>query len=471
MIGPGTIQDYARTSHADATYYVDPAFNGNGSATNPFHTFEEALARFPKDGLDHNLNIRIKGGTVSPLVYTDNIPDTWRGTLERNGQFIVECIDPPIKVAGPFTVTGVTVRGTTAGLDIVVAGAGWTPNEFYKTFMRFTNVGIGQGHCLPIGKHTADTIPTIHSGYPTPTIGDTFEIVQPAAQFNTAHGISFDFRGLRAQLRSQVVLSNIAFKDTSGADPANQFVNSYCWLGDVNATVGCCIFQSDQPVVGPYIQRSGAMGFRPPLDISQLVDKSLISYPAVPYAWGSMILALKDTPPTTAVTGALIAGAVGPGNDTGAEIHRVLTCGQIYSYAGKGTLAFADVEGFVADHGSVIQCDSFRTRSTIAGVYPLRVDDSCTVQFYDFHIDEATGHAISVEDAARLQITGGTANTGAIVGHGLAVGKGSKVVCDGSDITGTAGAIQWTNRATPATVAYPAVHASVTDGAGAEVIK
>jgi hypothetical protein len=147
---------------------------GTGTASKPYATITKAYEDVPHL-LKHPVQIKIAAGT-----YTD-FPLVIEHECEDNGQLVFDGGDISSD-AGPFTVAIVTAVNTLSAQDILVSGAGWTPNQFQGKFAKITS-GTNAGYYLGIISNTTDTLRVINTRK-LPSAPNTFEIGYPLVDIN-----------------------------------------------------------------------------------------------------------------------------------------------------------------------------------------------------------------------------------------------------------------------------------------------
>lgn len=209
----------------DLDLYIDGGAAGNdltgdGSSGAPYKTFTRAFQVLGNKQIDHVVKIRPKAGD-----YTEH-PENVYLDIRPGGSVVVDASGEPYPVvSGPHTI------GTVAGVgpqnpfgnyeatDLTVTpDPGWTPDEFYGKFIRFTS-GNYTNRVMNVWKNNGDTI-RIMMDFFTFQVGDTFEIVDCPVKVEVDHPIRFiNVVGAELQISyftPQFVVAGVEFQIDSG---------------------------------------------------------------------------------------------------------------------------------------------------------------------------------------------------------------------------------------------------------------
>ncbi len=431
---------------ADMSIYVDGGAGsdttGSGSVGNPYATITKAYEQVPRY-INHKVEIRIKAGTYTAY------PRTLQNVTDREGQFIMEGIDPPTIVAGPFTSSGIAGVGTNdkSGVDFTVAAAGWGVDQFYGKFLRLTS-GADSGRILPIHRNTADTISTTWV-YTLPIVGDTFDIVEPSVKIDLDHGITWAWETNREYVLSSFALANMAFTNDYSDDLG--YTPSYSWIENGTALFGLVSFYADVAATFREVwhQAAGSVGNWRMQDPTRMVNINYIMQGAYT-VWANAQFLPELIPPTTALDGIFIKGMTG--GFGACEFMGGCTRGVVYVY-GKCDIKGTAASSYVVDHRGIATLYNARVSCGVINLNGVKADSNTVL--IDFWVDDTPLDGINIRDGALvkcLDVDGDTAN---ITGYGIKLGKGCEVLeAGGVTIIGTAGAVRFDE--TSKTVSHPA---------------
>ena len=134
-----------------------------------------------------------------------------------------------------------------------------------------------------------------------------------------------------------------------------------------------------------------------------------------------------------------------------------------------GRMSHCRVGQLIVDHQGTFGGSAIAISLGAVAQVGIRVDDLSRVELQDVIITSTGSDAIKVEDHCQVLLENVDATTANVVGYGLRMGKGSRVVIsDASTPTGSSGAIRFDQSA--ATVGYPAAPGLATDALGSDVI-
>ncbi len=461
-VGNASSQSVSLATTKDQNIYVNGSTgsdtDGNGSASRPFATIPRAFRDLPYE-IKHKINIRIAAGSYS------SFPCAPEHNVTGNGQFVMEGLGTPIVIAGPFTTTGVTDKGSNRGIDLAVSGAGWTPDSFAEKFIRFTNTAGLQDRILPIHKNNADTIETISTNpCALPTVGTTFNIIEPSVKINISDDTTwFRFKSSGIRRGTNVIFANLAFENiTTG-------LCAFQWGGDANTLMGLVSFKTNAMWTAAFQMFGGGINDLNFMewDSSQLVSPQLVANTTTGM-WFSPWPSLQIL---SAYTNVLLV--VGSSQGNGLNGQSVLGCVSLRSpvYAlGNSEIYHAAMSNVIIDHRGRLGVLNSRFSAIGTVSKSLRIDDLSKAEIQDVYFDACNGDAISIESGSIALLENVAAITASIPGYGIKLEKGCKaIIADTSTPTGSSGAIHFTQSAT--TVAYPGSPGRVTDGFGSEVIQ
>lgn len=443
---------------------------GDGSAANPFATYDRAMADVPEN-IDHKVIVKGKAGAYTSTRQTD------RRYCSRTGQFILECEDAPVHVAGPFTVSAATeinTVGSNSGVDVQVVGAGWAVDVFYRKFIRFLD-GFYVGNISAVYSNSEEHIIFPLDGCSAPAPGDTFEIIEPAMSITWERAPTFTWNGSVGRLWSQYAIANISFRvpHMDIFDPVDPYYyGPFVWDGDGNVLMGVVEFFGEK--AWTLLEMLGGLinSWYLPYP-EQMADPTLIAYWAVGYGyWApfpSLQLVGRSTPPIAADNTDLVSIA---GYKSGGEWQTGLRsfCARqgIYFESPRGAADYFMASSVYSDHHTFASCMNFYL-APIRGAYAIRVDDRSYLDLMDGYIANATGVGILCTDLAEMIINNVRGNAAAITQYGLSAGAGVKIKKEGTtDLAGVLGAIRFTQSAT--TEAWPTATNVKTDLKGSFVI-
>lgn len=443
---------------------------GDGSAANPFLTYDRAMADIP-ERIDHKVIVKGKAGAYTSTRYTD------RRYCSRTGQFILECEDAPVHVAGPFTVSAASEIGTVgsnSGIDVEVAGAGWAVDAYYRKFIRFLT-GFYAGCISSVFSNSATHIIFPNDGWTAPAPGDTFEILEPAMTITWDRAPTFTWNGSVGRTYSQFAVANVRFSvpNMDIYDPVSPYYwGPFVWDGDGNVLMGVVEFFGEK--AWTLIEQQGglinAWLFGWP---EQMADPTLIGYwdPIYLYwlPFPSLQLTGRSIPPVAADNSDIIgiSGYKGGGEwQTGIWY---FCCRQgLYFETPRGECEHFMAASVHSDHhafGAIMQF----YLAPFRGAYAIRVDDRSFLDLYEGYIANCTGSAILCTDLAEMIIYNVRGNAAAITQYGLSAGAGVKIKKEGTtDLAGVLGAIRFTQSA--ATETWPTATNVKTDSKGSFVI-
>ncbi len=457
------------TTTSEMTIYIATTGDdehGDGSAGNPYATWDKALSLVPLY-LEHRVRIKAKAGT-----YT-SFPEHLSYHAGRHGMLSLEGMDPPTTVAGPFTITTATQVGHAdgAGWDLEVAGAGWTPDQWYGKFVRMTS-GLQDGRVHSLMFNSADTVSLSAPCYNAIVNGDTFIVIDPSTVIESELAPVFSFRGdgMPGRYYSQFVLANLEFVTDMTYVLGDSHYYPYSFNESCAAIFGLVRFVGLDPSITIWEQSAGLINlqgieYQLPL-VPLLEDDTLImDYPHTQV--GAVQITAGPTPPIAAACWIQMDGANSV--ERGTQISHCVCRNGVYVDSIKSEFFFSGL-GFVdVDHRST--CNFFNSRFIGAGLakYAARSDDGSFIDVVHCWFDSCTTDAISVSDCSHLTIvdTGGTLAD--IVGYGVRVGRISRMLVEGIvDLEGSSGLIRFSQSST--TVAYPVAPNVETDGMGSFVV-
>jgi hypothetical protein len=151
---------------------------GDGSVERPFASLAFLTGpNFPKV-LDYKTVIAISGDvTADELLFHQEIGPN--GSLSLVGAGDPNTVTTS-QGAGPFTLTGVTQVGTPVSCNNLAVADVFASNELYGKWLLF-QTGDCAGQAIPIHRNDPSNIFTRAGLDGTPSIGDTFIVVQPAS--------------------------------------------------------------------------------------------------------------------------------------------------------------------------------------------------------------------------------------------------------------------------------------------------
>lgn len=467
MIADLQVEANLGESSEDRVIYIDPDGDderNDGTQGKPWATWDRALMELPRK-LNHRLTFKQPAATFT------SFPREVRCDVGPMGQLVLECSEAPTVVAGPFTITTSTAVNTASGWDLLVSGAGWTPEEYYGKFIRITS-GAAAGRCWPIGRNTADTISIAWDVVNIAIAnGDTFEILDPSGRIETYRAPIFAINGSgNSRQYSQFIMCNLEFVVDLSYGSEYDHHYPYKHIGDVGSLMGIVRFIGTDPEIGVFDQKAGLINQSPAQwdkirgsgNLTDMEDEGLIMDPVGIYAHGSVQIMGSLTPPTGSKLWLSFTGD--NGDEFGAMIGSVVCRNRIGSWSARSQLNRAYVGSIYADHNCDLAAYNTRVYGKNLVSYGARVDDRSFLDLVTVYFDDCESNAVLVDDVSDVQtyqVSGDTAN---IDGYGMQVGALCRVKIEVCDVTGALGAIRLTQ--TDSTVAYPAVKNTQTDGQG-----
>lgn len=452
------------------TIYVDGAagndVTGDGSVGSPYKTITKAYEQVPYV-LCHTVAIRIKAGTYTAFPNTvRNYAERGTGTLGApaggEGQLTFEGIDPPTAVAGPFTVTAVTVYNVStihAGQTLIVAGAGWTPDQYYGKFIKMTS-GVANGRYFGIYSNTATEIEMgVSQPWENIVAGDTFEIVTPSVIVHTDKTVTFDHSTGSGKGTSTLGIINVTFKTTVAPD-------YYPYVSQGNGLIIFSLVAFKMNTSNRLFRLvGGGINSNFFMDPSVLVDAGHGHY-----SQNSFVVMGEDgAVPTTSNLWVEIGGGAsvrGPIMLFGLICRNEIRLENSACYIGKCL-----VESVNVDHRAALQLTSSRIyQQIIAGaIYGIRVDDLSRVKLDGVRFDKVNADAILLTNGSSITLYAAETVLANTPGYGVRVGRMISMVFDAAKciLSGTTGDIYWNQ--TSAAVTFPAAGNSVTDGQGSRM--
>lgn len=459
----------ARTER-DMNVYISTTGNdttGNGTQASPFATFGKAFDIIPYE-IVHKINIRVAAGTYN------SFPRTVRHEINSDGQLVIEGLGDLIQVAGPFTLTGATelvAGGESLGWDITVSGAGWGADDYTGKFIKYTNGDTMIDRCIPIFSNTTDTIrhlQTMTYSPDVPKAGSTFTIVEPTVKINIADDNTvFDIRSNGVDRTGAVIMANLEFTNTASDQTAFLFTNT----GRFN--MGVVVFRNSSQytfTIGIYGGGINDTTFTI-LDRTQLVNQQLIvsraMYEIYYITWSGMVVenTYGDSLKNWAIN---IGNNVNNSYSGNAVIANATTQGYTeFRCQGGGSLHYSLCGHLEVDHQSTVNLtNNIIVESTYANA--IRVDDSSKLEITSNLINKATV-GVNIEDACTVQFDNVVITAANVSSYGVRIGKGSKVVCTGTNaLDGTATGCYFTQ--TSAAQAFPSAPGMITDSLGSVLI-
>lgn len=194
MIVPGTMAGDDITKNIQ-TIYVDGATGsdtGNGTQGDPFKTLTMALGKIPRI-IRHEIIVKVAAGTYS------SFPRKVVHEYFEDGKLVIDGTGANYTtIAGPFTISSITDRGSYQGFPVMTefeaSGQSWTANQYRYKYIHFLT-GSAAGVLYPIRTSTADTLYSFGNRHSI-GIGDTFEIVEPSVVIEVDHSIHFQGNGV-----------------------------------------------------------------------------------------------------------------------------------------------------------------------------------------------------------------------------------------------------------------------------------
>ena len=438
---------------------------GNGSAGKPYLTITKAFEQVPHV-IRHKINVRIGAGA-----YTD-WPRVIRHVAEGDGQLTVEGLGTPTVVAGPFTLTGAADLGSGRGWDLTVATAGWGVDDYAGKFIRFTDTGDLIDRIIPVHRNSADIIETLDTatyGASIPAAGTTFNVIEPTVEVTLANDSSvFDLTSNGIRRGANFIFANLWLDNPTTERVAFNFVNT----GRVGT--GLVKFSS----LAPYNETLNIAGGDLNSDTlydwdwTQLVDPRLVRslpMPTKTMLWFSVVVenryggGLDPTNPGICFSGMRTSGYHGINS-----VARCSTRALVTIYETRAGLSHCRTGRINVDHQGVGAIYRVAVSLGAEAIDGIRVDDLSQAELQDVIVTSTGADAIQIEDLCRMLFENVQVTTAKVVGYGLRVGRGSRVVCcDASAPTGTLGAIHFDQ--TNTTVGFPAAKNWVTDGVGSSV--
>jgi hypothetical protein len=194
----------------DLSYWINPDtgsdITGDGTQTSPYATlwFLDILPGV----IRHAVRILITGDG-----YTSSAISTGRFSFEEGGFLSFIGVGAPTVLAGPYTATAAGYTTENGGAKVDVGAAIWAENQWGEKFIRYLTGDLA-GTAWPIAANDLQRIYHTYSNV-SPSIGDTFEIVEPSAllDIDSSHGLTINHRQSRFRESGSYVGERVSFSN------------------------------------------------------------------------------------------------------------------------------------------------------------------------------------------------------------------------------------------------------------------
>lgn len=382
---------------------------GIGTFERPYKTVVRAAQQIPRE-IEHLITVKYDSGPHSDW------PRMHSHVIRPGGQLTFECTDAPRVAGGPFVATGHTNH--IGGIDLVVAGAGWTPGEWRGKFIKLAS----SGYIVPIYTNSADTLYLAYS-YAAPATGNTFSIVDPAAVVSLSHNVVFDIDGSSDWLVSQFGVANTEFINSTSAP--------FLWKGDSMAIMCLCRFLTPAGE-NIWLQSGGSINAVGLYNAAGFDDPAY----AVGYISGIQLQHVGYVPdPDFCV---IFSEGKG-GLNWGCGINSMCTLGGVHSGAGTHVMFGVAMNNFKLDRVPCFEASYSRIWTDAAHTTTdcIELDDHSFAKLDKIHIDNAPRDMVMVRDQAGALIKSMT-GTAAATRYALHLeGSCDVTIYDQVTVTGT----------------------------------